>query len=166
MEQIDILTKLVQEVNEMDCGRENWFLFLRSLDGAVRNLTSVKEHIARDMRWEAGREEREAKKAEKWEAGREEREAKEAKKEQQRVIHEAWKREQKNQRRRELYQLKKAVKKATVYCDRCEEYPVYINEWNWCETCWFNNACDSEDCEDGNCVCLPRKEKCVRKVVN
>jgi hypothetical protein len=50
----------------------------------------------------------------------------------------------------------------TVYCDRCEEYPVEVPEWNWCRECWFQHSCDSEDCEEGKCVCLPRKEKRVR----
>lgn len=43
----------------MDCGSVLLSQFLLNLNGAVRNLTFVKERIARDMLWEAKREERE-----------------------------------------------------------------------------------------------------------
>lgn len=95
MEQIAILTKLVQEEKERGDG-EGYDQLVLNLKEAVRRLTiRVEErHISVQSRlWEAGREEREATK------------------EKQRIIHEAWKKEQKNQRRRELYQLKNAEKK-------------------------------------------------------
>jgi hypothetical protein len=69
------------------------------------------------------------------------------------------KKEARNKRRRELYQLKKMKGK---FCDRCEEFPAEVVGWNWCEECVFQHGCDSLDCED-ECVCPPRKEKCVRK---
>jgi len=69
------------------------------------------------------------------------------------------KKEARNKRRRELYQLKKLKGK---FCDRCEEFPAEVVGWNWCEECVFQHGCDSLDCED-ECVCPPRKEKCVRK---
>ena len=153
MEQVAIITKLVEEMIAMNCGERQMAHFILNLDCAVRTLTHIKEdaprQTARDLRWEAGREEREAKEAKAKEDYRAKREAEEAEK-----------KEAQRERRRELYHLKKMKGKI---CDRCEEFPAEVPKWNWCENCYFQHSCDSEECEDGNCVCLPRKEKCVRK---
>jgi hypothetical protein len=152
MEQVAIITKLVEELTAMNCGEKHMAHFILNLDCAVRTLTHIKEDIPRQMAWEV-----------KWEAGRAEREAKEAKsKEEYRAkveAEEARKKEAQKERRRELYQLKKLKGK---FCDRCEEFPAEVVGWNWCENCVFQHACNSLDCED-ECVCPPRKEKCVRK---
>ena len=153
MEQVAIITKLVEEMIAMNCGERQMAHFILNLDCAVRTLTHIKEdaprQTARDLRWEAGREEREAKEAKAKEDYRAKREAEEAEK-----------KEAQRERRRELYHLKKMKGKI---CDRCEEFPAEVPKWNWCENCYFQHSCDSLDCKDDNCVCLPRKEKCVRK---
>lgn len=99
MEQIAIITKLVQEINEMDCPKMEYKQFILNLDIAVGNLTRIvkelPEQIARDAKWEARREEREAKEEEK------------------RLVEEkqkAYKKEAQRERRRQLYQLKKNEK--------------------------------------------------------
>lgn len=99
MEQIAIITKLVQEINEMDCHERDHYQVILNLDIAVRNLTRIVKEIpeqkARDAKWEAGREEREAKEEEK------------------RLVEEkqkAYKKEAQRERRRQLYQLKKNEK--------------------------------------------------------
>jgi len=148
MEQVAIITQLVQDMIAMNSTESEMGHFLLNLNCAVRTLTSIKEDIpakrARDLWWEAGRAEREAKEAEYWA---------------KRNAEEARKKEAQKERRRELYQLKKLKGK---FCDRCEEFPAEVVGWNWCENCVFQHACNSLDCED-ECVCPPRKEKCVRK---
>jgi hypothetical protein len=103
MEQVAIITQLVQEMVALNCSESEMAHFILNLDTAVKTLTYIKEDIprqrARDLRWEAGRAEREAK------------EAKE--KEEKRLIQERqeeYKKEKQRHRRRELYQLKKAEK--------------------------------------------------------
>ena len=63
MEQIAIITQLFREINEMNCDEMERSQFILNLDGAVNTLTSVTAHIkrkmARDLKWEEGREERE-----------------------------------------------------------------------------------------------------------
>ena len=152
MEQIAIITRLVQEMSALNCSEMQMEHFIHNLDAAVRTLSYIREdtprQMARDLKREAERPAREAEVAKE--------------KEEKRVIQErqaAYWREKKNARRRELYQLKKMKGKI---CDRCEEFPAQVAGWNWCGECCFQHACNSFDCED-NCVCLPRKEKCVRK---
>jgi hypothetical protein len=117
MEQVAIITKLVEEMIAMNCGEREMAHFILNLDCAVRTLTHIKEdtprQMARDLKWEAGRAEREAK------------EAKE--KEEKRLIQERqeeYKKEAQRERRRELYQLKKAEKKARL------EQPMCLAEFN------------------------------------
>jgi hypothetical protein len=112
MEQVAIITKLVEEMIAMNCGEREMAHFILNLDCAVRTLTHIKEdtprRMARDLKWEAGRAEREAK------------EAKE--KEEKRLIQERqeeYKKEKQRERRRELYQLKKAEKKARLEQPMC-----------------------------------------------
>ena len=63
MEQIAIITQLFREINEMNCDEMERSQFILNLDVAVNTLTSVTEYIkremARDLKWEEGREERE-----------------------------------------------------------------------------------------------------------
>ena len=137
MEQVAIITKLVEEMIAMNCGERNMAHFILNLDTAVRTLTHIKEDIPRQMAWEA-----------KWEAGRAEREAKEAKsKEEYRAKverEEARKKEAQRERRRELYQLKKAEKKAeevdwrSKICNLCGGYAgvPLDNITHFCETCY------------------------------
>jgi hypothetical protein len=112
MEQVAIITKLVEELTAMNCGEKHMAHFILNLDCAVRTLTHIKEDIPRQMAWEV-----------KWEAGRAEREAKEAKsKEEYRAkveAEEARKKEAQRERRRELYQLKKAETKARLEQPMC-----------------------------------------------
>jgi hypothetical protein len=134
MEQVAIITKLVEEMIAMNCGERHMGHFILNLDTAVRTLTHIKEDIPRQMAWEA-----------KWEAGRAEREAKEAKsKEEYRAkveAEEARKKEEKRKRRAFLYQAKKAEKKAmevgdndwrSKICGHCGGY----NGSEWCVSCF------------------------------
>jgi len=96
----------------MNCGEREMAHFILNLDTAVKTLTYIKEdtprQMARDLKWEAGRAEREAK------------EAKE--KEEKRLIQERqeeYKKEAQRERRRELYQLKKAEKNARLEQPMC-----------------------------------------------
>jgi hypothetical protein len=100
MEQIAIITRLVQEMSALNCSEMQMEHFIHNLDAAVRTLSYIREQtpkqMARDLRREAERPAREAE------------EAKE--KEEKRIIQErqeAYKKEKKNERRRELYHLKK-----------------------------------------------------------
>jgi hypothetical protein len=100
MEQVAIITKLVQDMIAMNSTEKEMGNFLLNLNCAVRNLTSIVEDIPRDRQWaeEWGaiaqqRAEREkAEEKAKWERDRE------------------WEREERNRRRRELYQEKKVKK--------------------------------------------------------
>jgi len=112
MEQVAIITKLVEEMIAMNCGEREMAHFILNLDTAVKTLTYIKEdtprQMARDLKWEEGRAEREAK------------EAKE--KEEKRLIQERqeeYKKEAQRERRRELYQLKKAEKNARLEQPMC-----------------------------------------------
>ena len=137
MEQVAIITKLVEEMIAMNCGERHMAHFILNLDTAVRTLTHIKEDAPRQMVWEA-----------KWEAEKQEREAKEAEKMREYLAkkerEEERKKEAQRQRRRELYQLKKAEKKAeeedwrNKICNLCGGYAgvPLDNITHFCETCY------------------------------
>ena len=103
MEQIAIITKLVQEMKEMGCPKEDYDHFILNLDCAVRTLTYIKEDTPKKMAWALKREEE-----------RPAREVKEAKEQEEKRLvkerQEAYKKEAQRERRRHLYQVKKMEK--------------------------------------------------------
>jgi len=103
MEQVAIITQLVQDMIAMNSTEREMNNFLLNLNSAVRNLTYIVKEIPLEREW-----------AVEYEANKVEREAREAKeKEEEKAKWErarAREKEERNERRRELYQLKKAKK--------------------------------------------------------
>lgn len=149
MEQVAIITQLVQDMIAMNCSERQMGHFILNLDTAVRTLTHIKEDAPRQMVWEA-----------KWEAEKQEREAKEAEKMREYLAkkerEEERKKEAQRQRRRELYQLKKAEKKAeeedwrNKICNLCGGYAgaPLDNITHFCETCYGKAEKQIREAED------------------
>jgi hypothetical protein len=154
MEQVAIITQLVQDMIAMNCGEREMAHFILNLDTAVKTLTYIKEDTPRQMARDWKRE-----------AGRAEREAKEAKeKEEKRLIQERqeeYKKEKQRQRRRELYQLKKMKAKVEEHIEAEPEDEGVIECFYICRYCrasYSNGEVDCFDCENVGCCYLYQAE--------
>ena len=106
MEQVAIITRVVQEMIAMNCSEMQMEHFILNLDTAVRTLTHIKEHSypvdgEKALRVEARMkqlEEERVRKVREWNEKKEQEEAE--------------KKERQNARRRELYKMKKERQEA------------------------------------------------------
>jgi hypothetical protein len=99
MEQVAMITQLVQDMIAMNSTEKEWGHFLLNLNRKVGDLTSIVSDIPEQREWEVA-----------YVARRVEKEAKLAREQEAKAWEEMRLKDKKNERRRELYKLNKAKK--------------------------------------------------------